>query len=40
MESTIEFLTPEEKAALSFNDLAKYLEILNLIKTELDSIQE
>jgi len=36
----IEFLTQEEKAALSFNDLAKYLEILNLIKAELDSIHE
>ena len=36
----LEFLTPEEKSALSFNDLAKYLEILNLIKTELDSIRE
>jgi len=36
----IEFLTAEEKAALSFNDLAKYLEILNLIKTELDNIHE
>jgi len=36
----IEFLTAEEKAALSFNDLAKYLEILNLIKTELDSIHD
>ena len=35
MES-IEFLSAEEKAALSFNDLAKYLEILNLIKSELD----
>ena len=39
MES-IEFLSAEEKAALSFNDLAKYLEILNLIKTELDNIHE
>jgi len=39
MES-IEFLSAEEKAALSFNDLAKYLEILNLLKTELDSIKD
>lgn len=36
----IEFLTPEEKAALSFNDLAKYLEILKMMKSELENIQE
>lgn len=36
----IEFLTEEEKNALSFNDLATYMEMLNMLKTELESIKE
>ena len=35
----IEFLTEEEKKALSFNDLATYMEMLNMLKTELESIK-
>lgn len=35
----IEFLTEEEKNALSFNDLATYMEMLNMLKTELESIK-
>lgn len=36
----IEFLTEEEKKALSFNDLATYMEMLNMLKTELESIKK
>ena len=36
----IEFLSEEEKKALSFNDLATYMEMLNMLKTELESIKE
>lgn len=36
----IEFLTEEEKKALSFNDLATYMEMLNMLKTELEGIKE
>lgn len=36
----IEFLTEEEKKSLSFNDLATYMEILNMLKTELESIKD
>ena len=36
----IEFLTEEEKKALSFNDLATYMEMLNMLQTELESIKE
>ena len=36
----IEFLTEEEKKALSFNGLATYMEMLNMLKTELESIKE
>lgn len=35
----IEFLTAEEKASLSFNDLATYMEILNMLKTEIESVE-
>jgi len=36
----IEFLTEEEKEALSFNDLATYMELLNMLKTQIESIQK
>ena len=36
----IEFLTQEEKDALSFNDLATYMELLNMLKTQLDNIEQ
>ena len=35
----IEFVTEEEKKALSFNDLATYMEMLKMLKTELESIK-
>lgn len=34
----IEFLTKEEKEAMSIEDLESYLELLKLIKTELSKI--
>ena len=36
----IEFLTQEEKDALSFNDLATYMELLNMLKVQIESIQQ
>ena len=36
----IEFLTEEEKDAMSVNDLAVYLDLLKLIKGELEGIRE
>lgn len=36
----IEFLTQEEKDALSFNDLATYMELLNMLKTQIESIDQ
>ena len=36
----IEFLTQEEKDALSFNDLATYMELLNMLKTQIESIEK
>jgi len=36
----IEFLTQEEKDALSFNDLATYMELLNMLKTQIDSLEK
>ncbi len=36
----IEFLTQEEKDALSFNDLATYMELLNMLKTQIESIEQ
>lgn len=36
----IEFLTQEEKDALSFNDLATYMELLNMLKTQIESLEK
>lgn len=36
----IEFLTQEEKDALSFNDLATYMELLNMLKSQIESIEQ
>jgi len=36
----IEFLTQEEKEALSFNDLAIYMELLNMLKVQIESIDK
>ena len=36
----IEFLTQEEKDALSFNDLATYMELLNILKTQIESLEQ
>lgn len=36
----LEFLTEEEKDAMSVNDLAIYLDLLKLIKSELEGIKE
>jgi len=36
----IEFLTEEEKEALSFNDLATYMELLNMLKTQIENIEQ
>ena len=36
----IEFLTEDERKSLSFNDLATYMELLNMLKTELESIEK
>jgi hypothetical protein len=38
MES-LEFLTEEEKNAMSVNDLAVYLDILKLLEKELEKLQ-
>ena len=35
----IDFLTQEEKNSLSFNDLATYMELLNMIKTQIENIE-
>jgi len=35
----IDFLTQEEKASLSFNDLATYMELLNMIKTQIENVE-
>lgn len=35
----IEFLTEEEKNALSFNDLATYMDLLNMLKTQIENIE-
>jgi len=36
----IEFLTQEEKDALSFNDLATYMELLNMLKAQIESLEQ
>jgi len=36
----IEFLTQEEKNALSFNDLATYMELLNMLKAQIESVEQ
>lgn len=35
----LEFLTTEEKNAMSVNDLAVYLDILKLLRSELEKIE-
>jgi len=35
----IDFLTQEEKNSLSFNDLATYMELLNMIKTQIENVE-
>lgn len=36
----IQFLTEEERNALSFKDLAKYLQLLNMLKTEMEALND
>ncbi len=36
----IEFLTQDEKNALSFNDLATYMELLNMLKAQIESVEQ